>query len=114
MRCVDQADIAGLGYARASVEQRRETCECQRLVAMLRAAVACDCDDASRPVHGAYGALGFVLVLAAGPAGTKALEPDVRDGQSRHLRGRRQIDHTDEPVLAAVMRPQRAAAHPEQ
>ena len=69
-------------------EQRRDPLQCQRLVSMLRALLPRHDGEAAGDVGGADGALGLVLMLAAGAAGPEDFKADILDRQHfRSFRG---------------------------
>ena len=71
-------------------EQRCNSLQCQRLISMLRALLPRHDGEAARDVGGADGALGLVLMLAAGAAGAEGFKADIVDRERfRCLRQRR-------------------------
>lgn len=94
-------------------DQRRDPLDRQRLVAMLRAFVACHDGETARNVYRTHGALGFVLMLTAGTAGPEGFEANFLGGQRFRRPGLfRKLENTDEPVLPLMMWSERALRHP--
>ena len=71
-------------------EQCRDPFQGQRLVSVLRALLPHHDGEAARDVGGADGALGLVLMLAAGAAGPEGFKADILNCQRlRCIRQRR-------------------------
>ena len=115
MRGMDQARVPVMRETRPCIEQRRETFDGERLVAVLRPPVSRGRGEARRPMDGAHRAFGLVLMLAAGPARPKAFETDVGAGRRGCAvgYGLRKHDNADEPVFSRVTGPQGAPVDPE-
>src|SRR5262245_2652254 len=102
------------GQLFAQLQESAEPLQSYRLVAVLRAPVSGDDSDARRLVHGPHATRRLVLVLATRSAGAERHEAHVRRVKCGGPdRPRLELEDADEPVLALVVGPQRAARYPE-